>query len=88
MYEAAFANAIFIGVISAAVKGNRERWSPVDGVAGAVNYSSGVEADPTLEERVRLLSIHAPLPAAPCHETCDTQKRSSRKRGPSPTPTK
>ncbi len=37
---------------------------------------------------VRLLSIHAPLPAAPCHETCDTQKRSSRKRGPSPTPTK
>ena len=37
---------------------------------------------------VRLLSIHAPLPAAPCHETCDTQKRSSRKRGTSPTPTK
>src|SRR5258708_17760209 len=37
---------------------------------------------------VQLLSIHAPLPAAPCHETCDTQKRSSRKRGTSPTPTK
>src|SRR6266446_8815367 len=29
----------------------------------------------------RTLSIHAPLPAAPCHETCGTQKRSSRKRG-------
>ena len=48
---AAFANAIFIGVISAAVKENRERSTPVDGVAGAVDYSSGVEGDPTLGER-------------------------------------
>ena len=37
---------------------------------------------------VRLFSIHVPLRAATCHEACDTQKRSSRKRGPSPTPTK
>jgi putative SOS response-associated peptidase YedK len=38
-------------------------------------------------QRVRLLSTHAPVPAAPCHETCDTQKRSSRKRDTSPIPT-
>src|ERR1700682_4954663 len=29
---------------------------------------------------VRLLSIHAPLPAALCRETCDTQKRSTHAR--------
>ena len=57
-------NSLFVQILKV---GRRSRTNPE---FGSVNLVSRGHLS-------QLLSVHAPLPAELCHETCDTQKRSS-----------